>query len=83
MPGIKTKYDQTKVCDTPLYKEYANAQEIFSVVSIDDSGIFAVLLENDRPDFQTVQDFVPDAESPVALAIAAVPQGTPIRGLPF
>lgn len=40
MPGIKKKYDQTKVCDTPLYKEYANAQEIFSVVSIDDSGIF-------------------------------------------
>lgn len=43
MPGIKTKYEQTKVCDTPLYKEYASVQEIFSVVSIDDSGIFELV----------------------------------------
>lgn len=40
MAVIRTKYDRTKVCDAPLYKEYANAQEMFSVVSIDDSGIF-------------------------------------------
>ena len=40
MAVIRTKYDRTKVCDMPLYKEYANAQEIFSVVSIDESGIF-------------------------------------------
>ena len=40
MQGIKTKYDQTKICDAPLYKDYSTSQEIFSVVSIDDSGIF-------------------------------------------
>ena len=40
MPVIRTKYDKTKVCDTPLFKEFASVQEVFSVVSIDESGIF-------------------------------------------
>ena len=31
-------------------------------IHIDDSGIFAVLLENDRPNFQTVKNFVPDTD---------------------
>jgi len=40
MPVIRSKYDKTKVCDTPLFKEFLSVQEIFSVVSIDESGIF-------------------------------------------
>ena len=40
MAVIRTKYDQTKVCDEPLFKEVTSAQEIFSIKSIDDSGIF-------------------------------------------
>ena len=40
MAVIKTKYDQTKVCDTPLFSEFASVQELFSIKSIDDSGIF-------------------------------------------
>lgn len=42
MAVIKTKYDQTKVCDSPLYKEPASSQEIFSVESIEESGVFAL-----------------------------------------
>ena len=40
MAVIRTKYDQTKVCDSPLFKEFASIQEIFSIKSIDESGIF-------------------------------------------
>ena len=42
MVVIKTKYEQTKVCDTPLVKELASVQEIFSMESIEQSGIFAL-----------------------------------------
>ena len=40
MAVIKTKYEQTKIYDEPLYKEFSSTQEIFSVKSIDDSGVF-------------------------------------------
>lgn len=40
MAVIKTKYEQTKICDTPLVKEMTSSQEIFSIKSIDESGIF-------------------------------------------
>ena len=40
MLGIKSKYEMTKVCDTPLYREYNSVQEIWSVKSIDGTGIF-------------------------------------------
>ena len=40
MAVIKTKYEQTKQCDEPLFKEFASTQEIFPIKSIDDSGIF-------------------------------------------
>lgn len=36
----KSKYEQTKICDTPLVKDLTGAQDVFSVVSIDESGIF-------------------------------------------
>lgn len=36
----KSKYEQTKVTDEPLVKELTSVQDIFSIVSIDDSGIF-------------------------------------------
>lgn len=36
----KSKYEQTKVCDAPLNKEMDSVQDVFSVVSIDESGIF-------------------------------------------
>lgn len=40
MPVIRTKYAQTKVCDTPLFTEVTSVQEIFSIKSIDETGIF-------------------------------------------
>lgn len=36
----KSKYEQTKICDMPLHKEMTSVQEVFSIVSIDESGIF-------------------------------------------
>lgn len=36
----KSKYEQTKICDTPLVKDLTGVQDVFSVVSIDESGIF-------------------------------------------
>lgn len=35
----KSKYEQTKICDIPLHKEMASVQDVFSIVSIDESGI--------------------------------------------
>ena len=35
----KSKYEQTKVPDEPLIKEMSSVQDIFSILSIDDSGI--------------------------------------------
>lgn len=40
MAVVKTKYEQTKICDIPLYKEASSVQEILSVKSIDESGVF-------------------------------------------
>ena len=40
MEAIKTKYEQTKTCDVPLVKEMTSVQDILSVKSIDESGIF-------------------------------------------
>ena len=40
MAVIKTKYEQTKIYDSPLFKEPASVQEIFSIESIEESGIF-------------------------------------------
>lgn len=42
MAVIKTKYEMTKVCDEPLFKEFASTQEMFSIKSIDSSGIFGL-----------------------------------------
>lgn len=36
----KSKYDQTKVNDTPRVAELTSVQDVLSIVSIDDSGIF-------------------------------------------
>ena len=36
----KSKYEQTKVCDETLVKEMTSVQDVFSIVSIEDSGIF-------------------------------------------
>lgn len=36
----KSKYEQTKICDVPQIKEMKSVQDIFSVVSIDESGVF-------------------------------------------
>ena len=36
----KSKYEQTKICDMPRTKEMKSVQDIFSVVSIDESGVF-------------------------------------------
>ena len=36
----KSKYQQTKVCDEPLVKEMTSVQDVFSIVSIEESGIF-------------------------------------------
>ena len=36
----KSKYEQTKICDVPQTKEMKSVQDIFSVVSIDESGVF-------------------------------------------
>lgn len=36
----KSKYEQTKVCDAPVVKELKSVQDIFSIVSIEESGIF-------------------------------------------
>ncbi|MCR5339260.1 MAG: DUF87 domain-containing protein [Lachnospiraceae bacterium] len=43
---IRTRYEQTKVVDTPLFPEPETAQEIFSIDAIDASGIFC--LPDDR-----------------------------------
>ena len=40
MPLIQTKYSKTKQYDTPLYINPMSTEEIFSVVSIDETGIF-------------------------------------------
>lgn len=40
MAMLKTKYDQTKVNDEPLVADAASTQDILSVVSIDETGIF-------------------------------------------
>ena len=40
MPLITTKYGKTKTYDTPLYPNPESVEELFSVKSIDDSGIF-------------------------------------------
>lgn len=40
MKSLKSKYEQTKVPDEPFVKELASVQEIFSIISIDESGIF-------------------------------------------
>ena len=40
MKGLKSKYEQTKVADEPLVKELTSVQDIFSIISIDESGIF-------------------------------------------
>ncbi|MCR5337549.1 MAG: DUF87 domain-containing protein [Lachnospiraceae bacterium] len=39
---IRTRYEQTKVADTPLYSEPESAQEIFSIEAIDAGGIFCL-----------------------------------------
>lgn len=36
----KSKYEQTKVCDEVLVKEMTSVQDVFSILSIDESGIF-------------------------------------------
>ncbi len=36
----KSKYEQTKVCDAPVEKELKSVQDIFSIASIEESGIF-------------------------------------------
>ena len=36
----KSKYQQTKVCDETLVKEMTSVQDIFSILSIEESGIF-------------------------------------------
>lgn len=36
----KSKYQQTKVCDETLVKEMTSVQDVFSIVSIEESGIF-------------------------------------------
>ena len=40
MPRLMTEYAKTKVMDTPLYKDFDSVQQIFSIVSVDKSGIF-------------------------------------------
>lgn len=40
MKALKSKYEQTKVADEPLVKELSSVQDIFSVISIEESGIF-------------------------------------------
>lgn len=40
MKALKSKYEQTKVADEPFIKELASVQDIFSIISIDESGIF-------------------------------------------
>ena len=37
----KSKYEQTKLWDLPLVKEMKCVQDLFSIVSIDESGVFA------------------------------------------
>ena len=37
---LLTEYAKTKVKDTPLFDNYSSIQQCFSIVSIDDSGIF-------------------------------------------
>ena len=36
----KSKYEQTKVCDSPRVKELLSVQDVFSIESIDESGVF-------------------------------------------
>lgn len=36
----KSKYEQTKVCDSPRVKEMFSVQDVFSIESIDESGVF-------------------------------------------
>ncbi|NLL92584.1 MAG: DUF87 domain-containing protein [Clostridiales bacterium] len=36
----KSKYQQTKVCDETLVKDMMSVQDVFSIVSIEESGIF-------------------------------------------
>lgn len=36
----KSKYEQTKVCDSPRVKEMYSVQDVFSIESIDESSVF-------------------------------------------
>ena len=36
----RSKYEQTKINDTPRIMEPLSVQDVFSVMSIDESGIF-------------------------------------------
>ena len=40
MPIIQTKYGKTKQYDKPLYLSPESSQQVFSVKSIDESGVF-------------------------------------------
>ena len=42
MAVIKTKYEQTKMYDTPVCAEVNSVQDIFSVEAIEESGIFTL-----------------------------------------
>ena len=42
MAVIKTKYEQTKMYDTPVCSEVNSVQDIFSVEAIEESGIFTL-----------------------------------------
>lgn len=39
----KSKYEQTKLWDLPLVKEISCVQDLFSIVSIDESGVFELV----------------------------------------
>ena len=39
----KSKYEQTKLWDLPLVKEMKCVQDLFSIVSIDESGVFELV----------------------------------------
>lgn len=43
----KSRYDQTKVNDTPRILEPMAVQDVFSVLSIDESGVFELMIDMD------------------------------------
>lgn len=59
----KSKYEQTKLWDLPLVKEMKCVQDLFSIVSIDESGVFELVGKHYSKLYVLKQRYVQRAET--------------------